>query len=87
VSAHELVFAGEARAFEGHVDVRLCASGQRDPVAEGFVTGRGDGVLGAFDATIERPRDLRGTGILVLGTASADDGSVWDVAAIPIRFS
>ncbi len=85
--ANPMALAGEARAFEGHVDVRLYASGQRDPVAEGFVTGRGDGVLGAFDETIELPKDLRGTGILVLTTANGDDGSVWDVAAIPIRFS
>ncbi len=43
---------GRARAFEGTVGVRIVADGSADPVGEGFVTGSGDGTLGAFDAEV-----------------------------------
>lgn len=86
VVANPMVLVGQARAFEGHVDVRLFAHGQTEPIATGFVTGRGDGVLGPFDSTLEWPPATQGPGILVLSTSSAEDGPLWDVAAIPINF-
>ena len=87
VVANPMVLVGQARAFEGHVDVRLFRHGQTDPIATGFVTGRGDGVLGSFDSTLDWPPATQGPGILVLSTSSAEDGSLWDVAAIPVNFS
>lgn len=85
--ANPMTLSGQARAFEGHVDVRIYVHGQTSPIAEGFVTGRGDGVLGRFDSTLDWPSSTRGSGMLVLGTFSANDGAAWDVAAVPVSFS
>jgi hypothetical protein len=67
---------GAAYAFEGVVDVRLYADGDTEPIAESFVMGRGDGVLGDFSDTIEfTAPDGAAFGVLVFSEASAEDGS------------
>lgn len=82
--AGSLDVSGRARAFEGHVDVALHQHGVDKPVVTGFVTGRGDGVLGEFDEVFDVPAGTTGSGVLVLIAASGDDGTAWTVAAVPV---
>lgn len=81
-----MLVAGEARAFEGTVDVALFAHGQTEPLVTGFVTGRGDGELGAFEESFDVPASASGPGFLLLTSPNADDGAAWTVAAIPVEF-
>lgn len=68
--------AGSAYAFEGTVDVRLFADGDTEPIAETFVTGRGDGVLGDFtgELTFSAPPGVT-HGVLVLSSGGGEDGA------------
>lgn len=77
---------GRARAFEGTVDVEVREDGTTTPLGTGFVTGRGDGVLGPFDS--ELPYEVAGTerGTVLFVTHSAEDGSVWEAAVIRVVF-
>ena len=78
---------GAAYAFEGTVNVRLYADGVAEPIAETFVTGRGDGVLGNFSGSIEfvAPPGAE-FGVLLLSEASAKDGGANSAAAIRVAF-
>jgi hypothetical protein len=78
---------GAASAFEGTVDVRLFVDGVTDPIAETFVTGRGDGVLGDFtgELTFDLPAGAQ-HGALVLSEASAEDGSTVAATVIRVHF-
>lgn len=80
-----MIVNGRARAFEGTVQIRLYAGDSTEPVATGFGTGRGDGVLGPFETAVDWPTGVSGPGVLMLFTTSEDDGSMWDVAAIPVE--
>jgi hypothetical protein len=82
-----LPLEGAASAFEGHVNVRLYADGQLEPVAETFVTGRGDGVLGDFTGELDFavPGGAR-HGVLVLSEASAEDGSTTAATVVRVHF-
>jgi Immunoglobulin-like domain of bacterial spore germination len=77
---------GMAYAFEGTVQVRLYADGVQEPIGETFVTGRGDGVLGAFSGEIEFTNDTGAThGVLALYSQGGEDGSTIQVSAIRVR--
>jgi hypothetical protein len=77
---------GQAYAFEGTVHVRLFVDGVQEPVAETFVTGRGDGVLGPFSGELEFADTTGAThGVLVLNGSSGEDGSATEAAAIRVR--
>jgi hypothetical protein len=78
---------GSAYAFEGHVDVSLFADGEDAPIGNTFVTGRGDGVLGAFHGqlTFEPPEGTR-YGFLVLSSPNGEDGTSSAALAIRIAF-
>ena len=78
---------GAASAFEGNVAVRLFVDGVIDPIAETFVTGRGDGVLGDFsgEITFDLPAGAR-YGTLLLFEASAKDGATVAATAIRVHF-
>ena len=76
---------GQAYAFEGTVHVRLFVDGVQEPIAETFVTGRGDGVLGPFSGDLTFANESDAThGVLVLNGASGEDGSATDAAAIRV---
>jgi hypothetical protein len=81
----ELQLDGRALAFEGQVDVVLLLHGEDEPAVEGFVTGRGDGVLGEFSKRFPLPGGASGPGVLLLIAPSAEDGSAWAVTALPIQ--
>lgn len=78
---------GAASAFEGHVAVRLLADGVAEPIAETYVTGRGDGVLGDFsgELTFTAPAGAR-HGVLVLSEPSAKDGATIAATVIRVHF-
>jgi hypothetical protein len=76
---------GQGYAFEGNIAVRLYADGVQEPIAETFVTGRGDGVLGDFSGQLEFSDDSGAThGVLVLNGTSGEDGGATDVAVIRV---
>lgn len=82
-----LALTGRASAFEGTVQVSVFELGGTKPLGEGFVTGRGDGVLGAFSDQVRWDNPGTGRGVLVLYTESAEDGSVWEAMSIPVSFA
>ncbi|MBX3286757.1 MAG: Gmad2 immunoglobulin-like domain-containing protein [Acidimicrobiales bacterium] len=79
--------AGRARAFEGTVDVRIVADGSADPVGTGFVTGRGDGVLGPFEEDLRFDAGGARWGVVVFSTASAEDGRIWEATVVRVAFA
>ena len=76
---------GQAYAFEGTVAVRLYVDGVQEPVAETFVTGRGDGVLGDFEGELAFTAPAGAThGVLVLLSQSADDGATTEAQVLRV---
>jgi len=66
--------SGMAYAFEGTVNVRLYVDGIQEPLAETFVTGRGDGVLGDFEGELEFTNETGAThGVLMLTSEGGED--------------
>ncbi len=81
-----LALAGAAYAFEGTVDVRLFLDGTQGPVAETFVTGRGDGELGDFTGELDFTNDAGAThGVLVLTSEGGEDGAPIAAQVIRVR--
>lgn len=77
---------GAAHAFEGTVQVEVRQDGTAGPIGEGFVTGGGD-QMRPFEGTIGFDPPTASFGALVLLTRSAEDGQVWEAAAIRVRLS
>jgi hypothetical protein len=78
---------GMAYAFEGTVQVRLFADGTQEPIAETFVTGRGDGVLGDFTGELQFANDTGAThGVLMLYSSGGKDDSAIYASVIRVRF-
>jgi hypothetical protein len=77
---------GQARAFEGNVQVRVFERGNATPLGQGNVTGSGGPELGPFTGSITWTNPGGGWGIVVYSTTSAADGRVWQAAAIPVGF-
>ena len=84
--AEPVKLSGRARAFEGNVNVEIRQDDATAPLATGFVTGRGDGVLGPFDDDLAYPTPTATMGAVLFVTHSAEDGRVWEAAVIRIRF-
>ena len=85
--ASPLVVSGQARAFEGTVDVQLRADGIDDPLIEGFVTGSGGQDLGPFEGTFEFDDTDASAGALMLFTLSAEDGTVSEASVMRVFFA
>ncbi len=78
--------AGMAYAFEGTVVVQLYVDGTQEPIADTFVTGRGDGVLGDFTGELEFEDTTGAThGVLLLTSNSGEDGAPIEAAAIRVK--
>lgn len=76
---------GMAYAFEGTVGVRLYVDGTQEPIADTFVTGRGDGVLGAFEGDLEFTNSSGAThGVLVLTSEGGEDSAPIHAQAIRV---
>jgi hypothetical protein len=80
-----LTLTGEARAFEGHVTVRIMGDGNPRPLTTGFVTGGGD-VPRPFTGSFAFAAPPSGYGSIVLTTESARDGRVWSASVLRVRF-
>ena len=81
-----LQLVGEARAFEGTVEVEIRADGNAEPIEVGFVTGSGGPEPGPFDDEIEFVSPGSGGGSLVLISRSPEDDSVLEAGSIRIFF-
>lgn len=75
---------GRAFTFEGHVSVEVRQDGRADPAGRGFVTGGGD-EMRPFAGDIPFDPGTGGFGALVFLTESAEDGRVWQAAAVRVR--
>jgi hypothetical protein len=81
-----LVLSGQARAFEGTVQVAVFERGGTEPLGEGFVTAGGGGDLGPFEGEVSWSNPGGGWGSVVLYEISAEDGNVSHAMAIPVGF-
>ncbi len=82
----EMVVEGQARTFEGNVEVILRADGRSDPILVEAVTGRGDGTFGPFDETFPIDPGTAKNGAAVFLSRSAEDGSVWEAVVVRVYF-
>ncbi|HRA34873.1 MAG TPA: Gmad2 immunoglobulin-like domain-containing protein, partial [Acidimicrobiales bacterium] len=80
-----LQVAGQAQAFEGTVRVVVYGRGVAEPLGEGFVTGSG-GEMGPFSGDITWDNPGGGWGFVLFVIDSAEDGSPWQAAALPVGF-
>ncbi len=77
---------GMAYAFEGTVAVHLYVDGTQEPIADTFVTGRGDGVLGDFTGELEFEDTTGAThGVLVLTSEGGEDGAPVEASVIRVK--
>ena len=70
-----LTLTGQAYAFEGTVGIRLHADGATQPIATGFVTGRGDGILGDYEGEIEFDAGSADHGFILYTSEGGEDGA------------
>ena len=82
---HPLLVEGRAQAFEGTVRVAVHARGGTEPLGEGFVTGSGS-EMGPFSGEIAWENPGGGWGFVLFVIDSAEDGSPWQAAALPVGF-
>ena len=79
---------GRASAFEGTVDVEVREDGMvaGQALGRGFVTGRGDGVLGPFSGQIGFRAPTKPAGAVVFFEKSMADGSALRATVVRVRF-
>lgn len=82
-----ITLTGAAYAFEGHVGLRLYADGTVDPIATGFVTGRGDGVLGDYEGELAYAATSGTYGVLLYTSEGGEDGAPMEFVAVRLRFA
>lgn len=81
-----IALTGQAYAFEGTVQVELRVDGAVEPLAETFVTGRGDGVLGDYQGELAYDPQPEGTYATVLYLSEGgEDGAPIHVAATRVQ--
>jgi hypothetical protein len=81
-----LQVAGRAQAFEGTVRVAVYGRGGNTPLGEDFVTGSGGGEMGPFAGEVAWDNPGGGWGLVLFVIDSAEDGSPWQAAALPVGF-
>jgi hypothetical protein len=83
-----IALSGQAYAFEGTVQVELRVDGMVEPLAETFVTGRGDGVLGDYEGELPYDPQPAGTYATVLYLSEGgEDGAPIQFAATRVLLS
>jgi hypothetical protein len=75
---------GRAHTFEGNVVVEVREDGELGPIGTGVVTGGGD-ELRPFEGDIPFETASSPYGAVVVFTRSAENGQVWEAAALPVR--
>jgi hypothetical protein len=81
-----LTVSGQARAFEGNVEVELRADGAAEPLFTATVTGGAGPDFGSFEGTFEFSDPGAGGGALVATVPSAEDGTVTEAAVMRLFF-
>ncbi len=81
-----LSLSGQARAYEGTVNVEIRQDGSNEPIGEGFVTGSGGADLGPFKGEVAFSKPTQTHGSLVFVTYSAEDGRINEAGVTRIRF-
>jgi hypothetical protein len=76
---------GQARAFEGTVNVDLWTDRADEPLVETFVTGGGD-QMRPFEGTLTFDQPETRFGSLILRAYDADTGGVWEATVLRVRF-
>ena len=84
--ASPLPLGGSALAFEGTVEVALWEDGTPAPLATTFVTGSGAPPAGPFAGELTFPDPSAPAGFLLLTSASGEDGSAIEFAALRVFF-
>ncbi|WP_411731369.1 Gmad2 immunoglobulin-like domain-containing protein [Paeniglutamicibacter sp.] len=82
-----VALSGSSRAFEATVNVEVHAHGTVEPLGTGIVMGGSGPDLAPFSGSIQWENPGTGTGVLLLFVSSAQDGSVWTAAAVPVGFT
>ena len=79
---------GEARGFEGTVQVEVRRDGQLagESLGGGFVTGSGGPEHGPFEGEVPFERTEAQAGAVVFYATSAEDGSVWEATVVRVAF-
>lgn len=80
-----LELSGRARAFEGTIEVEVRADGQLEPIGGTFATGGSD-AMRAFDTEVEFSAPGVDSGVLILRSRSAEDGSVAEATVVRVHF-
>jgi hypothetical protein len=81
-----LTISGQAKAFEGNVNVELRADGVSEPLFTGTVTGGAGPDFAPFEGTFEFTDPGSGGGALLATVPSAEDGSVTEAAVMRVFF-
>lgn len=77
--------SGRARAFEGTIEVEVRADGQLEPIGGSFATGGSD-AMRAFNTDVEFSAPGVDSGVLILRSRSAEDGSVAEATVVRLHF-
>lgn len=80
-----LHLAGQARAFEGTVQVGVYVQDSTAPIARTFVTGGGD-QLRPFEGTVEFDAGSARYGAVAFAEYSENDGRLLHVTVVPVTF-
>ena len=81
-----LTVSGQARVFEGNVELDLRADGVAEPLFTGNVTGGAGPDFGQFEGTFEFSDPATGGGALLATVPSAKDGTVAEAAVMRVFF-
>jgi hypothetical protein len=77
---------GESTAYEATVNVEVRQDGTVVPLGANFVMGGSMGQMGPFSKAVPFDTPASSGGAIVLETLSAEDGAVWEVAVVRVRF-
>ncbi len=80
---------GMSRSFEATVQVEIRQDGQLfgEKLAEGFTMGGAGPEMAPFSISLSFAQPSRSTGVIIVWTMSAEDGSVFEATAVPVRFA
>ena len=81
-----LTVTGQAKVFEGNVQVELRADGVAEPLFAGFVTGGAGDEFGPFDGSFEFTDPGAGGGALMAIVPNAEDGGVLEAVVMRVFF-
>lgn len=84
--ASPVTLKGRSTAFEANVQTEIRQDNSSQPLGEGFVMGGSNGEIGPFNGTLKFSQPTAKYGTIMLRTKSAENGQVWEVAAVRVAF-